>query len=92
MSDDAPVEWGVFICNHIFDARHPCLLVVVSEGDWQFLCGGTDHAAADCHVVGANHILERDPTLREVLDLTEGWEAERSSVGAPWIRRRSPKE
>jgi hypothetical protein len=61
------------------------LLVVKSDGDWQFLCG-------DIHdeipvVVGINHLLDRDPTLREIMDLPDNWEAERESPQSPWQRR-----
>jgi hypothetical protein len=78
-------EFPAFICSHVFEDSRPILLVVNSDGEWQFLCG---EAHADIPlVVGINHLLHRDPTLREVLDLAENWEAERDRPNAPWQRR-----
>ena len=39
-------------------------------------------------VVGLGHIVERDPSVAEVLDLATNEEAERGSVGADWLRSR----
>ncbi|QGZ39314.1 hypothetical protein IP92_02438 [Pseudoduganella flava] len=75
---------GAFVCPHVFHAERPILLVVHEGGDWQFLCGGTDHS--DGRLVGIGHLIERDATLREVEDLAEGEQAERERVGAPWLR------
>jgi len=54
-----------------------------------FMCGGADHGDNDIRVVGVGHLVERDPTLNECADLPNGFEAERSTVGAPWLRIRS---
>jgi hypothetical protein len=80
-------ELATFICSHIFDATHPVLLVAREQRDWMFLCGGMHYSDDDYHVAGRNHLLEADVTLYQVLDLDNGWEAEREFVGAPWIRR-----
>jgi hypothetical protein len=64
------------------------LLVAVEDGDLAVVCGGEHGGAEDYRVVGLNHLVERDPTLRQVLDLEEGWEAERDSPSSPW--RRAP--
>lgn len=75
-----------FICSHIFDKSRPVLLVSREGGDWQFLCGGEHPADELPHVVGMHHLLDFDPSLREILDLPSGHEAERGSTEAPWIR------
>jgi hypothetical protein len=80
-------EFPAFVCSHIFENSRPILLVANSSGDWQFLCGGTHNEIPK--VVGINHLLDRDPSLKEVLDLPENWEAERVDQKAPWQRRRS---
>ncbi len=52
-----------------------------------FLCGGMHYTDDDYHVAGRNHLLEGDATLHQILDLDNGWEAEREFVGGPWTRR-----
>ena len=79
-----------YVCLHIFDASRPVLLVVRSDRDWQFLCGAEhEDVAANYRIVGAGHIFDRDPTLKELGDLAENWEAERSSVRDAWVRKPS---
>ena len=77
-----------FICSHIFQDIRPILLVAHEDGDWMFLCGDEHDFEADLpHVVGLNHLLERDQSLKLILDLSDGQEAERDSVSDPWRRR-----
>jgi hypothetical protein len=80
-------EFPAFICSHVFENSRPILLVANSKGDWQFLCGDNHNDIPK--VVGINHLLNRDPSLREVLDLPENWEAERDNPQAPWQRHPS---
>ena len=83
-------ELTAFICRHVFDETRPVLLVSHEGGDWQLLCGG-DHETGDRpHVVGLNHILDRDPSLRDILDLPVNWEAERVDEVSLWVRKPSP--
>jgi hypothetical protein len=51
-----------------------------------YLCGQAHGEDEQYHVVGMEHLLERDLTLAEILDLPDNSEAERSSVGGAWIR------
>jgi len=37
-----------------------------------------------------HHIVDRDPTIKELADLPTGWCAWRDNVGDPWNRQ--PKE
>jgi hypothetical protein len=78
---------AAFVCSHVFDNSKPILLVShENNGDWQFLCGG-EHPEDDLpHLVGRNHLVERDETLRQILDLERGWCAERQSVTDSWER------
>ncbi len=80
-------EPAVFVCSHVFNDSRPVLLVAREGGDWMYLCGDTHSDGEPYQVVGAGHILSRDPTISKVMDLPDGWEAERSHVGAPWIRK-----
>lgn len=82
-----PCETKSYVCIHVFDGTRPVLYVTRPEGDWCALCGD-DHPdeASSYRVVGLGHVVDRDPTVGEVLDLSPNEEAERSSVGAPWVR------
>ena len=76
-----------YVCIHVFEGAKPVLLVCRPDADWCFLCG-EEHPddAAYYKVVGIGHVLERDPSLVDLLDLAPEEEAERSALGAPWIR------
>lgn len=80
-----------FVCSHVFEQTHPVLYVCRPFEDWQLLCGQNE---AECsggpRLVGLSHLVARDPTLAEILDLPEYWEAFRTAVGEPW--ERSPTE
>ena len=52
---------AVFICSHMFENTRPVLYVSKEGGDWQFLCGQTDHGEENPHVVGIGHLIDRDP-------------------------------
>jgi len=78
---------GVFICSHIFNDTLPILLVAREDGDWMYMCGQVHDEQDEGQLAGLEHLLERDATLSEIQDLPDNSEAERSSPGAPWIRR-----
>lgn len=80
-------ERAAFICDHIFEMTRPILLVCHERGDWQFLCGGDHSDEARPHIVGIDHLLDRDASLRAILDLPNDWEAERLAEGSSWERR-----
>jgi hypothetical protein len=78
-----------YICVHVFEEEHPVLLVI-NDGDWIMTCGkGHEDSAASYRVVGIGHLLSRDPTLELCADLGVGFEAERISIGEPWIKTKS---
>ena len=66
---------------------YPILLVIHSSDDhsWAFLCSTSDEDS-DARVIGMSEALELDKTLSEIADLPPGWSAQRTHVGAPWIR------
>jgi hypothetical protein len=71
------------------DGSLPVLRVdcVREGGEWMFL-PGEGRGAPVYTVVTLGSLLERDPTLKTVLDLKPGWGAVRKKVGGPWVRRR----
>lgn len=75
-----------YVCSHVFRLERPVLLVVHEGGDWQFMCGGVDHGD-DCHVVGVGHLVDLDVALHDCADMQDGYMAERSILGAPWLRK-----
>jgi hypothetical protein len=80
---EPPFELKSYVCVHVFDGSRPVLYVTRPDGSWCFL-GGDDHPdeGAAYRVVGIGHVIERDTSLREVLDLEPNQEAERSAAGA----------
>ncbi len=71
---------------HVFLATRPVLMIAHDDGDWSFMCGDADHGNEDWRVVGVGHLIDRDPTLNECADLPDNFEAERASVGKPWVK------
>ena len=65
----------------------PILLVVHYSDDhsWAFIDGGSN-SIKNAITVSMQHILNLDPTMREVADLPPGWLARRTQVGAQWLR------
>ena len=85
------METGVFVCSHVFANARPICYACLVDGEWQMLCGQYDDFIGEpqCRLVGLNHLLERDGTLLEILDLPTDWQAEREHVGGPWKRSRA---
>jgi hypothetical protein len=72
--------------------QHKPILVVVHEADkvaWQFLHGGPVKQK-DAMIVSLGAMLKLDPTLEQLADLPEEWQAEREAVGEPWKRSERP--
>jgi hypothetical protein len=76
---------GVVVCSHVFKKTQPILLVV-REKNLQFLCGLEHDEKERPHLVGVGHLLERDKSLLEVVDLPEYWEAERVDTSSSWVK------
>jgi hypothetical protein len=78
---------GVYCCGHLFRHERPVLLVVREDGDWQFLCGNVDHDdPLEPYHVSVGVLLDSDRSLNQIADLPAEWEAERSAIGANWLR------
>jgi hypothetical protein len=65
----------------------PILTVVhyVDDYSWGFTCG-TTNAREDGRVISMGEALKIDPTLDSIADLPPGWFANRTAVGAPWVK------
>ena len=80
-------ETAAFVCSHVFVATRPVLLVARDGTHWMYLCGGFHEENEEYKVIGREHLLARDETLFESLDLGDQMEMERAAVGGPWERR-----
>jgi hypothetical protein len=76
-----------FVCVDVYPGGKDILLVSREHGDWSFLCGSTHPKSLDqIQMIGMSHLLERDPTLRQVLNLHRNQSAERQELGGRWWR------
>ncbi|MGW8192386.1 hypothetical protein [Sphingomonas hankookensis] len=74
----AIVEDGAWIASISHDAE---------DGAWQFHDAGAGSAdMAEARVVSLLSIVERDPSVRSILDLPPGGRASRDASGSPWTR------
>ena len=63
----------------------------LSDGAWQFL--GESMADGGGPVLSClHHLIDNDPSLKELADLPLGWCAERERPGEPWVRRENGPE
>ena len=85
---DDPENVATMTVRQITHGGQPILLVShdADDGMWQFLTGGPVEMA-DAMIVGLREVFEIDPSIAEVADLPLGWQAARSSAGAPWQRQ-----
>jgi len=77
-----------YACAHVMAAESPVLYACREGGDWMFSCGGDDHEQStdDWKVMHAAHLFDRDPSLRDVVNLGNGQQAERTAIADPWKR------
>lgn len=80
------VNTAAFTTSRVVNDNYPVLLVVHEEnGDWQLLCGTTNHKK-DCLIICLGCAFVKDRSIGEVADLPLGWKAWRASVDSPWER------
>jgi hypothetical protein len=77
-----------YVCSHVFENTRPILYICKEDGDWQFLCGKYHEADEIPRVVGLGHLIERDNTLLEIMELPDNWEAERNEIGGAWASKK----
>lgn len=59
------------------------------DGAWQFHDAGPGSAEVEeARIVSLRHIVDRDPTLCDILDLPPGGRATRDTPASPWVRDR----
>lgn len=79
-------DFAVYVCPHVFDGSRPVLSAVRDhDGDWQFLCGEAHCIeTTEPRLVGAGHLVARDPSLDGLTALEPGTYAERTGPETPW--------
>ena len=85
-------ETAAFVCSHVCDATRPVLLVARAGAHRMYLCGDEHGPNEEYQVVGREHLIKRDKTLVESLDLEDQMEMERAVVGGQWERRGRTEE
>jgi hypothetical protein len=79
---------AVFTTKPVTQEGRPVLTVVHDEeNDWQFLCGTTNQQE-DGQLVSLGSMVERDPTIGELADLSAGWSASRRTAKSKWRREK----
>ncbi len=78
----------------VMEDNLPILLVThdAEDGCWQFLDGRDNPDPKVGIVVCLGHIVEYDPSIRELADLPLGWRAWRATPAEPWQREEMEPE
>jgi uncharacterized protein DUF4262 len=82
---------GIYTTRRIMDGSEPIVYVShdIEDGAWQFH-GPSESKSGDAVLVCLHHILDKDPSINDLVDLPRGWSASRQSPAAPWIREQKP--
>jgi Domain of unknown function (DUF4262) len=90
--DDGP-HTGVFTTKSIDAGAEPIMYVShdLSDGAWQFH-GAGESKVEDMVLICFHHIIDRDPSIKQLADLPKGWNAERKTSDGKWHRGQNPPE
>ena len=86
-----PPDLGVFVTGRVQQGLPVRWVVHDKDGDWLFGNGG-DFDPRTAAVVHLSHVVTDHPDVAQVADLPAGWNAERSAVGAAWLRAKYDPE
>ncbi|HET6224709.1 MAG TPA: hypothetical protein VFF27_00425 [Bacteroidia bacterium] len=78
---------AVFTTVYVIENNSPIVYVSHDmDGDWQFF-GSEENIEIDkSRIVLLEEIIERDPSVKELLDMSKGTAAYRKSRESEWIR------
>jgi hypothetical protein len=83
-----PKNVAVFTTKQVVQQGRPVLYVShdLDDGAWQFHTDDDAVSVSDAMVVTLSEMMDLDPSLHELYDLSLGWIAERRSQSASWVR------
>lgn len=87
-----PPDALAFTCSHVLHDGQSVLWVARERDDsrgedWSIHCGAEGHETSDGAVAHIAHLVRGAPSLRELVALPLGWEAERADVDGAWTTR-----
>ena len=84
---------GVYTTKGILNGEEPILYVYHDQDDgaWQFH-GPSESEAESAALVCFHHIVDKDPSIKELADLPPGWRAVREKVLDTWRRELTPPD
>jgi hypothetical protein len=74
-----------FTTVRVFDGKLVVFVAHDTDGTWQFI-DSEPWVQADIKLVHLGHVIDQDPSLRELAGLPAGWEATRTEAGGTWSR------
>jgi hypothetical protein len=78
---------AVFTTKYVVEKGSPIIYVSHDdEGDWQFF-SKEDATEQEARIVTLDEIIERDPSIKEILWMPEGMEAWREGAGKAWTTK-----
>jgi Domain of unknown function (DUF4262) len=88
-----PPHTGVYTTERILNGEEPVLYVSHDPGDgaWQFH-GQSESRIESATLVCFHHLVDRDPTLKQLSDLPIGWCAWRDAPSDTWVRELKVEE
>lgn len=89
---DQPPNCATFVTRGLIEEKRPILFVSHDEDDhgWQFH-DTLNAKPEDARIVCLSHVLELDPSMKELASLEPGWVAWRESALSPWVRELAPQ-
>jgi hypothetical protein len=88
-----PPHTGAYLSKTVHEGAEEVTYVShdSDDGAWQFLGDLMDEGGGPV-LVCLHHPIDKDPSLKELADLPQGWYATRAKPGDPWLREVSPSE
>jgi hypothetical protein len=71
-------------CKHVFREERDILYILRTKDCFQFLCGGT-HEDREPELISLEEVIERDSSLKNILEMKVNHSIERSKKGADWV-------
>jgi hypothetical protein len=88
-----PENTACFTCDHVLNRERPILYVSHDkDGEWQFLCGESDHTEANGKIISLKNATEIDTSINDLFEMPLGVGAERDSIEGKWEPFKLPEE